>query len=83
MSPLCVLAQKEGPDVSPNEPSDHRILSVFFDFAKASHFIRPTHKSTSPLGAHGQPENPRWLRDVSTRALRSQDPLRVWDAANA
>jgi len=35
MSPLNVLGQKEGPDVSPKEPSDHKILSGFFDFAKA------------------------------------------------
>ena len=57
MSPLGVLGQKESPDASPKEPSNRKIILGFFDFAKPAHFIRPTHKSTSPLGVLGHQEN--------------------------
>ena len=49
MSAPNVLGQKENPDVSPKEFSDRKIILGFFDLAKSAHFIRPTHKSTSPL----------------------------------
>ena len=57
MSPLNALGQKEGPDASPKEPSNRKIILWFFDFAKPTHFIRPTHKSTSPLGVLGHQED--------------------------
>ena len=64
MSTLGVLGQKEGPDVSPKEPSDRQILSVFFAFFVSNHILQPQHhKSMSPLGVLGRKEGP----DVSPK----------------
>ena len=78
MSPLGVLGQKEGPNVSPKRPSNQKILLGFFDFAKALHFIRPTHTSTSLLLFLDTKKAPRWRRYIPKGALRSQDPLNVF-----
>ena len=59
MPPLGVLGQKENPDASPKDPSDRKIIWGFFDFAKSAHFIRPTHKSTSPLRGSWTPRRPQ------------------------
>ena len=44
---------QDGPEMSPNEPFDHKILSMFLDAANACYFMRPTYASTSPLNALG------------------------------
>ena len=49
VSPLNVLLQKEGPNVSPKEPSDHNISLVFFDFVIALDFTDPQHEGKEPL----------------------------------
>ena len=61
-SPLGVLGQKDGPNVSQKDPADHKIPSGFFDFSSRQNVQHQHHQSTSPLGVLGQKGGPMCLQ---------------------